>query len=508
MDENLFDLDDFESYDEDCEYLEEYDTDEEAEYEEKQDFNMGIFMTDTSDNSKEHLNLDWEDFSSDDYCKDKCEFYKTCYGNREVCPKNAFKEVFETLTPREEIILKLRFGFCDNKQFSWEETGKYLNLTPNYTKQQSKKPLSKLRHPSRFKILRERKFDFYSANTDFYRNLFKELIGQEDNETLVEIKLGLDYSIIDREKTFDKSIAVIKKELNTKISDICELNQYSSALAEKNIYTLKELLYSSIEKILLAFDYDDTVLFSIQSKLLNMGYRIKTTYYKSKREYFNDYYLEFVSFNLFSNIENQDLIDSTLPSGLVARLLERNITTTNELFELSKYEIKKIINDDKKAEEFFTLIKQYKPTISIDKYNVYNIYVDSKFISYFYWHLFDELHNNGYSIKALHKKIIDLGIDSFEKLINIIEEDFAKIPIEKLLAEYMGDNEILQKTIEEINLSTRAYWCLNRAGINTLEDLTNKTEDDMYKVRNLGKKSLDEVLDKLHSYGLKLKDEE
>ena len=49
---------------------------------------------------------------------------------------------------------------------------------------------------------------------------------------------------------------------------------------------------------------------------------------------------------------------------------------------------------------------------------------------------------------------------------------------------------------------------LNKLGINTLEDLTNKTEDDMYMVRNLGKKSLDEVLDKLHLYGLKLEDEE
>ncbi len=508
MDENLFDLDDFESCDEDCEYLEEYDTDEEAEYEEKQDLNMGICMTDTCDNSKKHLNLDWEDFSSDDYCKNKCELYNTCYANREICPKQVFKKVFETLTEREQIILKLRFGFCNNKQFTWEEIADYLNLTKNYVKQLSQKAIRKLRYPLRFKVLRERKYDFYSANTNFYRNLFKELIGQEDNETLVEIKLGLDYSIIDREKSFSKSIATIKKELDSKLSDICELNQYSSALAEKNIYTLKELLYSSIEKILLVFDYDDTVLFSIQSKLLNMGYRIKTTYYKSEREYFNDYYLEFVNFNLFSNIENQDLIDSTLPSGIVSKLLENNITTTSQLFELSKLEIKKIIGNKEKDKEFFTLIKQYKPTISIDKYNVYNLYVDSKFISYFYWNLFDELHNNGYSIKALHKQIIDLGIDSFEKLINIIEDDFAKIPIEKLFAEYMGDNEILQKTIEEINLSTRAYWCLNHAGINTLKDLTNKTEDDMYKVRNLGKKSLDEVLDKLHSYGLKLKDEE
>ncbi len=459
----------------------------------------------------EQLNLSWEDFSNADYCKDKCEFYKTCYGNREVCPKNAFKQVFETLTPREEIILKLRFGFCDNKQFSWEEIGKYLNLTPNYTKQQSKKPLRKLRHPSRFKILRERKFDFYSANTDFYRNLFKELIGQEDNETLVEIKLGLDYSIIDREKTFDKSIAVIKKELKTKISDICELNQYSSALAEKNIYTLKELLYSSIEKILLALDYDDAVLFSIQSKLLNMGYKIKTTYYKFEREYFNNYYLDFLSFNLFSKIDNQDLVDSTLPSGLVARLLERNITTTNELFELSKYEIEKIINDEKKAEEFFSIIKQYKPTISLDKYNISNLYVDSKFTSYFYWKLFEELHNNGYSVKALHLKIKSLSIISFYQLIDFIENDYPKISIEKLFSKYIVgygiSQDVLQISIEDMDLSYKTYACLKKANILTVYDIINKTRNELFRVRNLGLKSLHEIRKKLDEYGLKLQDD-
>lgn len=460
----------------------------------------------------EQLNLSWEDFSNADFCKDKCEFYKTCYGNREVCPYNAFKEVLETLTPREEIILKLRFGFCDNKQLSWEEIGKYLNLTPIYIKQLSKKPLRKLRHPSRFKILRERKFDFYSAYTDFYRNLFKELIGQEDNETLVEIKLGLDYSIIDREKSFNKSIAIIKKELDTKLSDICDLKQYASALSKQNIYTLKELLYSSIGKILKSFENNDELLFSLHNKLLNMGYRIKTTYYKSKREYFNDYYLEFVSFNLFSNIENQDLIDSPLPSGVVSKLLESNITTTNQLFELSKFEIKRIINDDKKTEEFFTTIKQFKSTLSLDKYNLYNVYVDSKFISYFYWNLFEELHKNGYSINALHSKIKDLKINSFESLINCIEKEFPKVTIEKLFSKYIVgygiSQDVLQVTIEDMDLSIRAYNCLKRANILTIEDLIAKTEDDMLKVRNLGRKPLDEIIIKLDEYGLKLKDEE
>ncbi len=68
--------------------------------------------------------------------------------------------------------------------------------------------------------------------------------------------------------------------------------------------------------------------------------------------------------------------------------------------------------------------------------------------------------------------------------------------------------KILEKTIEEMDLSVRSYNCLKRANIHTVDDLTKKTEDDMLKVRNLGKKSLDEVIFKLNSYGLKLRDKE
>lgn len=68
--------------------------------------------------------------------------------------------------------------------------------------------------------------------------------------------------------------------------------------------------------------------------------------------------------------------------------------------------------------------------------------------------------------------------------------------------------KILEMMIEEMDLSVRSYNCLKRANIHTIEDLTKKTEDDMLKVRNLGKKSLDEVILKLEGYGLKLKDKE
>jgi len=77
-------------------------------------------------------------------------------------------------------------------------------------------------------------------------------------------------------------------------------------------------------------------------------------------------------------------------------------------------------------------------------------------------------------------------------------------------AEVMTEKEenkkerILEMSIEELDLSVRSYNCLKRAGINSVEDLANKTEEDMMKVRNLGRKSLEEVLNKMSDLGLAL----
>ena len=72
-----------------------------------------------------------------------------------------------------------------------------------------------------------------------------------------------------------------------------------------------------------------------------------------------------------------------------------------------------------------------------------------------------------------------------------------------------GKEKALEMTIEELDLSVRSFNCLKRAGINTVGDLVNKSEDDMMKVRNLGRKSLEEVMAKLDSLGFTLtKDED
>lgn len=71
-----------------------------------------------------------------------------------------------------------------------------------------------------------------------------------------------------------------------------------------------------------------------------------------------------------------------------------------------------------------------------------------------------------------------------------------------------SQSKLLEMTIEELDLSVRSYNCLKRAGINTVEDLIARTDEDMMKVKNLGRKSLEEVINKLHGLGLSLASEE
>ncbi len=94
---------------------------------------------------------------------------------------------------------------------------------------------------------------------------------------------------------------------------------------------------------------------------------------------------------------------------------------------------------------------------------------------------------------------LNLFIDLSENL-NVME-----IMVEK---EENRKEKALEMTIEELDLSVRSYNCLKRANINTVEELTEKTEDEMMKVRNLGKKSLEEVVQKLEELGFELKPSE
>jgi DNA-directed RNA polymerase subunit alpha len=104
---------------------------------------------------------------------------------------------------------------------------------------------------------------------------------------------------------------------------------------------------------------------------------------------------------------------------------------------------------------------------------------------------------------SLGAKIISEHLNIFVGLTDQAQN--AEIMVEK---EEDQKEKVLEMTIEELDLSVRSYNCLKRAGINTVQELANKSEEDMMKVRNLGKKSLEEVQEKLDELGLSLRAED
>ena len=104
---------------------------------------------------------------------------------------------------------------------------------------------------------------------------------------------------------------------------------------------------------------------------------------------------------------------------------------------------------------------------------------------------------------SLAAKILTEHLNIFVNLTEEAKE--AEIMVEK---EETEKEKVLVMTVEELDLSVRSYNCLKRAGINTIQELTDKTEAEMMKVRNLGRKSLAEVKNKLDQLGLSLKEED
>ncbi len=108
-----------------------------------------------------------------------------------------------------------------------------------------------------------------------------------------------------------------------------------------------------------------------------------------------------------------------------------------------------------------------------------------------------------YEALSLAAKVMTSHLDLFIDLSEAAKN--TQVMVEK---EENKKERVLEMSIEDLELSVRSFNCLKRANIATVEDLTNKSEADMMKVRNLGKKSLDEVTNKLHALGLDFRQEE
>ncbi len=108
------------------------------------------------------------------------------------------------------------------------------------------------------------------------------------------------------------------------------------------------------------------------------------------------------------------------------------------------------------------------------------------------------------------KEAVSLGAKVLTEHLNLFVDLSDEVYATDIMVEKddKGKEKVLEMTIEELDLSVRSFNCLKRAGINTVEDLINKSEEDMMKVRNLGRKSLEEVMAKLEGLGFSLNKED
>ena len=195
---------------------------------------------------------------------------------------------------------------------------------------------------------------------------------------------------------------------------------------------------------------------------------------------------------------NKDKVICTLSKGAS---LNMEMTVTNGRGYVKSEENKKI-HDIKKVGEI-AIDSLYSPIERVS-YEVGSARVGQ---DESYDKLIMDVWTNG-SIKP--EEAIALASRILIEHLEIVTDLSAIADVSGMMIEKTEDPKVkaLETSIEDLDFSVRAYNCLKRAGIHTLQDLVNKSESDMMKIRNLGKKSLKEVLDKIRDMGLVLRDED
>ena len=126
-------------------------------------------------------NIEWDDYLGEDFCVTKCVYFDKCSGKREHCVKKAFDDIMKTLTPREEMVLKLRWGFYKNKRFTLEDVAQCLNVTRERVRQIEAKAFRKLRHPSRVVRLTNGVAITAESSSEFYEKLVAGILAKKEN---------------------------------------------------------------------------------------------------------------------------------------------------------------------------------------------------------------------------------------------------------------------------------------------------------------------------------------
>lgn len=490
-------------------------------------------QSETDKISTEHIDVEWMDYSSDDYCKNECEFYKNCYANHSTCPKQVIKEYLQLRLPeREQTILKLKYGY-KHEPASWREIANTIGLTESYLKNNLFKKafgeIAKSPYPRRLNNGRNFFwFDVFNGFEDTFcsrlvTDIFNNFHYQESKtrDLKNEIRVGINYAVVIKSKCADKSIAEINQELNKNIENCDFLKEYLVFLKKADISTLYNLLCTSYLKLLEIFDNNDYIIYKLENDLRDNGYCFKRT--NRCRDNIKKYRKSMLDkIKLFPEIPEQELKDSPLSVSVVLELYKHNICTLKELLLLNADQYK----SNGIPEDIIQKIEQYKKNsgffLNAPKYCIENTLFQENKISEFYEKLIEELYKNKFSIYSLCNDVNLEKMNSLEEKFDYIEQNYNGVSIMKIFnpLDKKTENEILlietlecekekilSISIEDLDLSIRSYKCLKRAGINTVGELINFSMENLRKIRNLDRKSVEEIVYKLKVLGLTLRDE-
>ena len=204
--------------------------------------------------------------------------------------------------------------------------------------------------------------------------------------------------------------------------------------------------------------------------------------------------------NVDSDIEilNPDLVIATLSGGMDSRLdMELTITNGRGYVGADKGKREDASIDEIAVDAIYTPVERVNLTVENTRVGQITDY-DKLTLDVFSNGTLSPDEAVSLAAKVLFEHLtlfVDLSENAKAAEVMVEKEDDEK-------------EKVLEMNIDELELSVRSYNCLKRAGINTVEELTNKTPEDMMKVRNLGRKSLEEVLAKLKELGLSLKSSE
>ena len=462
---------------------------------------------DSKTSTEETINFDEFDhsinFSNDEYCKTTCEFFKTCYANHDSCIKESFENMLKTITPREAKVLKMRHGWYNCINFSHSQIGHEFDVSKGRVQQIEAKALQKLRHPSRYnKSARIFLYDiFLLPEGNFYKSLSLAILGDFGKEIAFEVELGIDYSIVDKEKTSNKSINDIKKELNANIHDITLLDPYALYLDKLNITTLDHLLHTSeLSLFTHCFNKDDQKLFKLLKTLSNMGYRLKNGEFPSSN--LNEHYSKDLKDLIFdSSIFEERLLD--LPSKIVFKLFEEEIKTNDDLVTRIFY-VNSLHNFTKEEHQIIDNYLASKNLLCyLDESHTKKIYISSLLFNAFVDNLVVWFRDNCVSISSFKNNLLESENISIVSLFELLKNKFDTFEFASIV-DFLS---IADYNLIDLNLSVRTHNILSKAGFCTLQDIISKSVEDLSQIKNIGKKGINEIVETLTSLGLELNED-